>query len=98
MKADEIDDDGCWNNDGTRWRLLGSLLPIPPDASASGTLEHEEVLAVVRNVEKACPVCPDGEPIQHWTVLVTERYRMVPSRCCSKILWFFESSELSSYT
>ena len=96
MKADEIDDDGCWNNDGTRWQLLGSLLPIPPDASVSGTMEHEEVLAVVQNVEKICPVCPADE-LHRWTVLVTQHYRMVPSRCCSKIIWFFESSELTSY-
>ena len=90
MKAEEIDDEGCWSNRGKRWILLGSSLPIPPLASLSGKLEHEEVLAIWNMKMGRCPVCsaPPGSIVG--TVLMTEHYRLVPSRCCKKMIWYAE--------
>lgn len=88
MTAESIDDDGNFNYGGKRWSLLGSALPIPPDASLSGELEHEEVIAVMNVEIRECPVCEDTD--SGTTVIMTEHYRMVPSRCCKKIIWYTE--------
>ena len=96
MKAEEIDDDGCWNNDGKRWELLGSSLPIPPTASASGELEHEMVLAVLNTDLGKCPVCLSNADGVLGTVLLTEHYRLIPSRCCFKMIWYYESNHTGS--
>jgi len=91
MTAESIDDDGNFNYDGKRWSLLGSSLPIPADASLSGQLEHEEVLAVMNTEIPKCPVC--GTEDCATAVIMTERYRMVPTRCCKKIVWYTEGAE-----
>jgi hypothetical protein len=91
MTAESIDDDGNFNHEGKRWSLLGSDLPIPSDASVSGKLEHEEVLAVVNTQIPECPVCKEKD--RTTTVIMTERYRMVPTRCCKKIIWYMEGTQ-----
>ena len=96
MKAEEIDDEGCWNSGGKRWVLLGSSLPIPPAASVSGKLEHEEVLAVLNSDLGACPVCSAHCTDVLGTVLMTEHYRLIPSRCCLKMIWYYEPKVVDS--
>lgn len=96
MKAEEIDDEGCWNSEGKRWELLGSSLPIPPAASVSGKLEHEEVLAVLNSDLGECPVCSAHRNGVLGTVLMTENYRLIPSRCCLKMIWYYESKVVDS--
>ena len=91
MTAESIDEDGNFNHGGKRWSLLGSSRPIPGDAAAAGELEHEEVLAVFNTQIPECPVC--GEKDRTTTVIMTERYRMVPTRCCKKIVWYMEGTQ-----
>jgi len=90
MTADSIDEEGYFHHKGERWSLLGSTLPVPAGASLSGQLEEEEVLAVV-NIVMKCHNC--NTPECETTVIMTENYRMVPSRCCNKIIWYMEGTK-----
>lgn len=92
MTAESIDDEGYFHHEGKRWSLLGSALPVPADASVSGELEHEEVLAVVNIEISKCVVCGTTDFEAPTTVVMTEHYRLVPSRCCNKIIWYYEGN------
>jgi len=93
MSSKQIDDDGNFVVDGKRYSLLGTHLPIPADVSFTGKTEKEEVLLVANLDLKVCPACRESTNGTLSCVLVTENYRLHPSRCCCQMIWLTEVRE-----
>lgn len=93
MSAKQIDDSGNFVVDGKKYSLLGKGLPIPADVSVTGEAVTEEVLLVANLDLRACPACRESTVGKLSVVLVTENYRLHPSRCCCQIIWLTEVRE-----
>ena len=94
MTPDNIDAWGYlhWGpGDKEKVLLLGETLPIPPHLSLSKGFEEEEVLALSDAQEclDKCPSC-NGEIPFGTLVLITENFRLIPTNCCSKMIWLKE--------
>ena len=94
MTPDNIDAWGYlhWGpGDKDKVLLLGETLPIPPHLSLSKGFEEEEVLALSDAQEcfDECPNC-SGEIPFGTLVLITENFRLIPTNCCSKMIWLKE--------
>ena len=93
MSSKQIDDDGNFTVGGKRYSLLGVDLPIPADVSMTGEAITEEVLLVANLDLQACPACSESTEGKLSVVLVTENYRLHPSRCCCQMIWLTEVRE-----
>jgi len=93
MSSKQIDDDGNFVVGGKKYSLLGTHLPIPADVSFTGKTETEEVLLVANLDLKVCPACRESTNGTLSCVLVTENYRLHPSRCCCQMIWLTEVRE-----
>ena len=94
MTPDNIDAWGYlhWGpGDKEKVLLLGETLPIPPHLSLSKGFEEEEVLALsdAQQCLDECPSC-NGEIPFGTLVLITENFRLIPTNCCSKMIWLKE--------
>jgi hypothetical protein len=93
MSSKQIDDDGNFTVGGKKYSLLGTNLPVPADVSMTGTAITEEVLLVANLDLRACPACRESTEGKLSVVLVTENYRLHPSRCCCQMIWLTEVRE-----
>lgn len=93
MSAKQIDDDGNFVVGGKKYSLLGTHLPVPADVSMTGKAITEEVLLVANLDLRACPACRESTEGKLSVVLVTENYRLHPSRCCCQMIWLTEVRE-----
>lgn len=92
MQAQDIDDEGNYHYNGKVVSLLGHSLPIPNDVTKSGEWEEEEVLAVWNVPKSTCSAC-NAPLTKDITILMTLHYRLVPSRCCNKMIWYMEMKQ-----
>ncbi|MBT4066966.1 MAG: hypothetical protein HOE76_07105 [Euryarchaeota archaeon] len=96
MTPDNIDAWGYlhWGPEETdKVLLLGEKLPIPPHLALNKGFEEEEVIALCDAQEclDECPSCK-GEIPFGTLVLVTENFRLIPTNCCSKMIWLKEEA------
>jgi hypothetical protein len=77
-----------------KFQLLGQNIPIPEHMTASKGSEQEEVIAIsdAQTCIDKCPNCNEELPFGT-LLIITENFRLLPTQCCSKMIWTKENQE-----
>ena len=89
MMAKDIDSNGVWHVNNTQVDLLRAMIPVPQPVRTAN--EQEACLFLVQANEyiKQCPEC-ESRINDDIIVLVLETVRLLPAKCCDKMMWFVE--------
>jgi|TARA_R110002020_G_scaffold9276_6_gene36651 hypothetical protein len=93
MKAEEIDDEGNWEQDGRKMSLLGAHLPVPSGIRYEMDPDRQEVIMTVK-AKDFLDECPDSncgsKDVGDGVILVTPWAKLFPAKCCDQMIWMVD--------